>query len=44
MWGEARLLDAILRVIIAHTPPVTVVPALIMQVITIAYYVNTRLW
>lgn len=53
-WGVVTLLDAGLRVVIAYTMPVTSVPALqtalmiatvlLMQVVTNAYFIWTRMW
>ena len=54
MWGVAMLIDAALRVVLAYTLPVQVVPAmqtglmlvtvLVMQVLTNSYYVCAGLW
>lgn len=54
MWGVATLIDAVLRVVLAYTLPVHVVPAmqtalivvtiLVMQVVTNVYYVGAGLW
>jgi hypothetical protein len=54
MWGVALLVDAALRVVLAYTLPVAVVPAmqvgmmvvtvLVMQVLTSIYYVWAGLW
>jgi hypothetical protein len=54
MWSVALLIDAALRVVLAYTLPVYVVPAmqtgmmivtvLIMQVLTNVYYVCAGLW
>ena len=53
-WGVVTLLDAVLRVVIAYTMPITAVPALqtalmigtalLMQVVTNAYFIWTRMW
>lgn len=54
IWGAAMLADAALRVVIAYTLPVAVVPALqtalilatvlLLQFVTNAYYVSAGLW
>jgi hypothetical protein len=54
MWSVAMLLDAILRVVLAYTLPVRMVPAmqtgmiiatvLLMQVVTNGYYISAGLW
>lgn len=54
MWGVGMLIDAVLRVVLAYTLPVQIVPAmqtgmmivtvLIMQVLTNSYYVGAGLW
>jgi len=54
MWGVATLTDAMLRVVIAYTLPVSAVPAaqlglmiatvLIMQPVTCIYYAKAGLW
>lgn len=53
-WGVVTLLDAVLRVVIAYTLPVTTVPALqtglmigtmlLMQVVTNVYFLRAGLW
>jgi len=54
MWGVAMLIDAVVRVVLAYTLPVQVVPGmqtamiivtvLIMQVLTNTYFVCAALW
>jgi hypothetical protein len=54
LWGVAMLIDAVVRVVLAYTLPVQVVPAmqtgmiivtvLVMQVLTNTYYVCAGLW
>jgi hypothetical protein len=54
MWGVAMLIDAVVRVVLAYTLPVHIVPAmqtgmmlvtvLVMQVLTNSYYVCAGLW
>ncbi len=54
MWAGATLIDAVIRVIMAYTLPVHVVPAmqtglllattLLMQVVTNVYYLRAGLW
>jgi hypothetical protein len=54
MWAGATMLDAVLRVVIAYTLPVSAVPGLhlalfvvtllLMQVVTNVYYARSGLW
>lgn len=54
MWAGVTLIDAVLRVVMAYTLPVTIVPAmqtgllvattLLMQVVTNVYYIRSGLW
>ena len=54
MWAGVTMIDAVIRVVMAYTLPVNVVPAmqtgllvattLLMQVVTNVYYIRSGLW